>query len=302
MSNVLVPLDGSRAAESVLTEAIRLAGPRGDIVLMRDIGRVTHVDMTEGTAEARAVQSSDEYLADRVSTLERAGLRARAETFVLQDPAYAIDEAARIFDVDFIACHTDGRSGLRRMIRPSVAWAALTHSPVPVLIQRDGGAGIDVGASNRVLTILVPLDGSDTSETAIPIAQLLAAEWGAKVVLARVILVLADAGEAARFREEDEQKTQEYLAGLADLWPQPVSTVVASGNVVDTLEETVRDASITHVIMASHGRTGLRRTLLGSVADELIHRLSIPIIVVPAGSRQSISSEEVERARELVPV
>jgi nucleotide-binding universal stress UspA family protein len=70
---------------------------------------------------------------------------------------------------------------------------------------------------------------------------------------------------------------------------------------MEALIEAVDDWGITDVVMASHGRTGLARVILGSVADELIQRLHLPIIVIPALAAQAMHDEQVreeQRVRE----
>jgi nucleotide-binding universal stress UspA family protein len=83
-------------------------------------------------------------------------------------------------------------------------------------------------------------------------------------------------------REVDASAASAYLHTIDNRLPGDVQTCVYEGVIVDALTRAVSDLSITDLVLASHGRTGLSRVILGSIADELIHRLHCPIVVVPA--------------------
>ena len=76
---------------------------------------------------------------------------------------------------------------------------------------------------------------------------------------------------------------QEYLDHVAGRLISDVDIhVVVGPPVSDALVEVVQSRGITDVVLSSHGRTGLSRTIIGSVADHLIQQLHVPILVVPA--------------------
>jgi nucleotide-binding universal stress UspA family protein len=97
--------------------------------------------------------------------------------------------------------------------------------------------------------------------------------------------------------EDAEAYLDEIARGLAG----HVETGVWVGDVVHRLVELAETCGITHLVMASHGRTGLARVVLGSVADGLIHRLSYPIVVVPAPARGAIGDHDEVREGSLAP-
>ncbi len=70
---------------------------------------------------------------------------------------------------------------------------------------------------------------------------------------------------------------------------------VLAGPAVDRLVSAVDQWSITDVVVTSHGRTGLSRVILGSVADALIHRLHCPIVIVPALAPEGAEASEQTR-------
>jgi nucleotide-binding universal stress UspA family protein len=91
---------------------------------------------------------------------------------------------------------------------------------------------------------------------------------------------------------DDVRAAEEYLRGIAAHLPGEVHTLACAGGVIDTLVELAGTSSISHIVLASHGRTALPRVILGSVADMLIHRLHCPIVVIPALAAGTV----VERA------
>jgi len=76
----------------------------------------------------------------------------------------------------------------------------------------------------------------------------------------------------------------------------PVVTLVGGGGVVEDLIQCAKREKVTDIVMASHGRTGLSRVILGSVADELVHRLELPVIVVPSLAARELPAQEAKPA------
>jgi nucleotide-binding universal stress UspA family protein len=308
MPRVLVPLDGSDESAAILPDAVRLAGVDGEIILIHDVNRPVRVAHDEISPEARAVETSGSYLEGVRTDLALKGANARTETFVMSDAAYAIDEAARMFEVDMVACATHARSGWDRILHPSVAWKALAHSPVPVYLKRvtHRPAGDEVIADHPP-RIMVPLDGSARAEAAAPYATALARQLGGRVLLAEVVPQLSSMPK--RFRaseghgvtvEAELKQARAYLEEVAGRQAGHVEVAAVEGAVVATLMEMAGRLGITHIVMASHGRTGLQRMLMGSIADELIHALEIPLIVLPAFAGRPDRMDETHEATEAV--
>lgn len=287
MRRVLVPLDGTPLAASILPDARRLAGPDGTLILIRDATVPTRVRGV-GEADIFSLEEAEEFLNATADDLRADGARVETHALVLGDVAYAIDEAAVMYRADAIACATNGRSPMGRLVRGGVTWKTLAHSAVPVLVRNSApGAAQPRDSSSR--RILVPLDGSMLTESALPLARRLARDWAASVVLARVVplvpgyavapfMYTAAAPDGAAEAREAGSYLDEVAAGM----PGDVRRQVLTGVISSALIEAVTENGITDVVMASHGRTGLSRVVLGSVADDLIQHLHCPIVVVPA--------------------
>lgn len=307
MKRILVPLDGSDPSSSIIADARRLAGPDGELILVQDILHAIRNPETGERSERYAIDRCFDYLDALAVDLRAQGVKVRVDTLVIADTAVAIDEAARIFNVDLIACATHGRSPLGRLVRGGVAWRAVANSPVPVLLRH-----VDTmpwqGASLLPDRILVPIDGSPYSQTALPLAGELAQEWKAEIVLAQVVpdlhineapFTYGDSDVIPEILEAEVKEARDHLVELAGTLPVHVHVEVSSGPVIDALVSSVARNAVTHIVMASHGRTGLSRMIVGSVADGLIHRLHLPIIVIPALVAKEIETEAHEL--EMVP-
>ena len=129
-------------------------------------------------------------------------------------------------------------------------------------------------AINRVL---VPLDGSELSETALPIARMLATQDGAQLHL------LAVSGERHPGSTRDWYAYLQEVAAAEREMGMVVRTSVRAGDAVTTILMLAREIQADLIVMATHGRTGWDRTLLGSVANQVLRESSVPVIVLRPG-------------------
>lgn len=139
--------------------------------------------------------------------------------------------------------------------------------------------------------ILVPLDGSDFSEQALPLAHSVAAEAGGELQLVTAVPTLPpvvpsseEKGQVKGWFEEERSRATEYLeairkhltAGEADV---PVHIKVLTGGPARAIEDRIRQTGADLVVMTTHGRGPLERVWLGSVADGLIRTSPCPVLL-----------------------
>lgn len=138
--------------------------------------------------------------------------------------------------------------------------------------------------------ILVPLDGSALAESVlsqvVPLAQCAKSE----IVLLRVVTVPASAYMVVNephltmdLREDAEDQAREYLNNVAAklrMQGIPVSTELGVGVVADTIQECATDIHADLIAMSTHGRGGLARLMIGSVADHLVRHSHLPILLI----------------------
>ncbi|HEU5042179.1 MAG TPA: universal stress protein [Gemmatimonadales bacterium] len=132
--------------------------------------------------------------------------------------------------------------------------------------------------------ILIPLDGSDAAEQALPVAERLARRTGAPLHLATVFVP----PEAAELEEEARRRLETYMECAGDAARSAhglaVTTAVLTGAPAVALAHHARIRHADLVVMTTHGRGGLSRWWLGSVADRLLRRTTVPVLLLPLRS------------------
>jgi len=137
--------------------------------------------------------------------------------------------------------------------------------------------------------ILVPLDGSPLAEAVLPHAKALAKSEGAEIVILRVPdlpspgLFTRNPALATRIVEEMEIETDNYLKTEVDQLQSEgvkVSCLLREGPVPETILAAAEETHADVIAMSTHGRTGVRRWLIGSVADRVVHSAHIPVMLI----------------------
>jgi nucleotide-binding universal stress UspA family protein len=163
------------------------------------------------------------------------------------------------------------------------------------------------------LSVLVPLDGSPFGEQALPLALSIARRAGATIHLVHVhnpavmpyTSTIAPAPTREPLHVQQERDEQVYLEGIAarlrSAASVPIHPVLIKGEVVPMLRATATSVEADLVVMTTHGRGVLGRFWLGSVADQLVRELPVPLLLVRP--REGSSAEvEPDVRRVLVPL
>jgi nucleotide-binding universal stress UspA family protein len=278
----LVPLDGSELAEHALPWAELLAGkydsqvellqcyePIASVYLLPDFAPAPVYDDQSGVSE-----KLEKYLKTRAEALP-AGM---AVTKTCEgDAASAILDRAESGDIEAVVMASHGRGGLGRWLLGSIATKVVRGSRHPVLVVN---AQAKVPPTPRIDRILVPLDGSETAEVALSWGASLAKDFGAELKLYRGIahtpighptLDKAVALEVANARE--------YLDKIKSRYSDTKITTVAevAGPKLGILEH-ANDCDL--IVMSSHGLSGVKRWLLGSVAESVLQSADKPLMIV----------------------
>jgi nucleotide-binding universal stress UspA family protein len=303
MRRVLVPLDGSPFAESILPDAIQFAGPDGELILVREITSTAYYNFSLSHRWPGTIETL-EYLEEKAELLRAEGVAAQGHVLRFHGVPLAIDEAARIFKADMIACATHGRGPFGRFVNGAAAWKAVAYSELPVLLRHPQADNSLRAHREKAREVLVPLDGSEYAEKALPFAQALAAEWNVPLLLVRVVpdlpLEPVPFGPVVPFdydAEAEVEAARAYIDQIAKQVGSDVRGIVRRGNAVNSLAQLVEGSSVSHVVMASHGRTGLSRAIVGSVADSLIHKLHCPMVVIPALACEKVAPPDLKKAQ-----
>jgi nucleotide-binding universal stress UspA family protein len=155
---------------------------------------------------------------------------------------------------------------------------------------------IEAGVRLTLKNILLLTDFSEPSELAVPFAVAVAREYESKVyamhVLTPVPLAYASAESAASVIEGLEEGAQEGMQRVdAQLVGVPHETMlVRAESVWSPVEQVLGESKIDLVILGTHGRTGATKLLLGSVAEEIFRRASVPVLTIGPSVRKGVHS------------
>jgi nucleotide-binding universal stress UspA family protein len=274
LKKVLVPLDGSALAEQALGYAADLCIPTGaTLVLVRVAYSHTLPGVDPRERKQGAIAEAEQYLARTASALVARGYAC--ETRVpFGHAAECIVEEGRLADADLIVMTTHGRTGPDRIVFGSVAEAVVARATVPVLVTRAWLPPRHKPFLAEQPIFIVPLDGSAFAETAIEPAVGLTDDVGGVLLLTRAIEADTPDTDALEYLEMVEAR---LAARFPDL---TVLTEVRSGHPAEIIDEAYTQNGASLVLMATHGRGGLVRSVLGSVAGEVIHHGRCPVVVV----------------------
>jgi len=237
----------------------------------------------------RAAQLSNEYLDDVANRLSSRGFEVRSMV-TIGSPEDEILRVVEEENIDLITMATHRESTLARGILGSVTDRVIHTSSRPIVaIRPESITETEVMTPN---TIVVPLDGSEISESVVPMVSQMAKELNAELVFTRatslpVHSAMADSGiyyssPISYYRAMDMAK--EYLepfvakakkAGLAATMRAP------SGSAANCLISIAEENDRTMIVMATRGESGLKRFIVGSVTDKVIRGSGQPVLVVP---------------------
>ncbi|HKX51350.1 MAG TPA: universal stress protein [Candidatus Binatia bacterium] len=297
-SKILVPLDGSGTAEKVLPFVRCFA--RGlqipvELLGVVDIGEMArHISADQAAMVRSLVDDSARRLDDYLQRTAKNFPTGKVECTVRHgNAAEVIIESAAADRQTLIAMATHGRSGVDRWLLGSVTEKVLRAAANPMLIVRaseENSPGWHMGALKRVL---VPLDGSKLSESILPVAQALARNLDLEIVLLSVYsnpFTLGTDGDGfynaaqlqtilATLRAE----SMEYLALKAEELKKAgfskVSSVAEEGRAADAIIASAQRNPDCLVAMCTHGRSGVKRWVLGSVTETVVRHLGAPVLV-----------------------
>ncbi len=294
-TKILVPLDGSATAEAVLPYAEAFAaGFKTSVELMSviDIGAMTthlaadkvqHLDTIIATEE----KNSASYLENVAKIFSRFPTECR---IVRGHPADAILETTSKGRDTLTAMATHGRSGAKRWLLGSVAEKVLRGTTKPLFLVR--AAAAKASPQRIINSIVVPLDGSSLAEQILPTVSNWAQALDVEVTLIRAFEFPASAyygsenylPDYGAFREEARKEAADYLKEKADSLVsegvRTVSTRTIEGPAANEIISYAQTEPRAVIAMSTHGRSGVRRWILGSVTEKVVRHGNDPVLVV----------------------
>ena len=295
-TRMVIPLDGSQVAEQVLPYtrfvAKKLAIPVNllqvidpdAVALLANPEKGRYID----TIVHDITESSRAYLKTIAQSIPGASVQCLVEKGKAEE--VLVEHAAANKDSLMIMA-THGRSGIQRWLLGSVADKVLHGATNHVLLIRATDQGKSAGES-VLKTVVVPLDGSPLAEQVLPHVADLAKRLGLQIILTRAYaLPSAVAPDAYGTYTEElinqlETETREYLAGkvegLKEKGLENITTVPDFGYGAEEIIKLARQTPDNFIAMCSHGRSGIRRWVLGSVTERVVQHSGDPVLIIRA--------------------
>jgi nucleotide-binding universal stress UspA family protein len=295
---ILVPLDGSPLAERALPLARRIAERAGSRLRLVLVHQIPTAPLDPGAArlftsiELSTRKSERSYLRSLQAKVRQEGVRLASAVTLSGPVGPALAQYVQELGIDLAVMATHGRGGVRRAWLGSVADHLLRHLRVPLLLVRpaeDGAATTSVPAATQ---ILVPLDGSPLAEEVLGPATDLAQLWGSELTLLRVVHPVVFYGDellgwpapydkelTAQLRSQAEDYVRDIAERLRRDGLRASGVAFVGWGAADAILKTARPEQVAAIAIATHGRGGVQRLALGSVADKLIRAAEVPVLV-----------------------
>ena len=295
---ILIPLDGSPRAERILDQIGRILPKEySEVILLQVVDLPLMIKGAEPAIQSdtdglRLLQREEarKYL-DGVGRRLSGSVAGTSIEVAEGSPAETILRKARSLKATMIAMTTHGRTGMARWALGSVAEKVARGSDVPLLLLRSFGPE-SAAVSPQTLTfrrILVPLDGSPAAVSAVAAAKELAQLFGAEVLLLHAefpyILPGPELGSyptpipSPAEKDPVTEKASDELIG-AGIRVQRLTEV---GDPASVILDQSQAAHADLIVMATHGRSGIARWVLGSVAERVLRGARIPLLLVRSG-------------------
>jgi nucleotide-binding universal stress UspA family protein len=288
-----VALDGSPFGEGALATAVALAKQAGASLRLihvrtneipdRYIEQVPSIDWIEDDLR----QQDNDYLIGLADRVTATGVNA-TPALLTGRPADALTEYAEE-SLDLLVMSTHGRGPVNRAWLGSVADRTARLCPVPLLLVHPSeGEALESVARPAFRQVLVPLDGSALAETILDSALACAPLSSAHCTLLEVVRPRTEVGAHIVHLTDEQQRTailraEEYLAGVREqlgarktmvttravLHPFPAQAIV----------ETARELDADLIALATHGRGGISRLVIGSTADKVLRTTHTPVLL-----------------------
>jgi len=306
---ILVPLDRSIRAEQAIPVAAHIARVYGGSVLLLQVV-TTPIDYGPYPSHLSALMQEKleanhdaalYYLASVTYSKDLVGVKKNVEV-LSGDPAESILSLVHMRRFDLIVMCSHGHAGLKRWRPGRIVQKVARHSPVPVLVLCEDSVALATARADpaRPIRALIGLDGSALAEEVlVPAAHLVNAlsvpAHGALHLLQVLRMPLLSSGSV----KQAQQAADAYLKAvadrlrqgeLADLKLSITSSVVMGVDVADVLIRQAEQGEgaigmnfidgFDLVAIATHGRGGVQRWVMGSVTDQVLGATKLPLLIV----------------------
>jgi nucleotide-binding universal stress UspA family protein len=315
---VLVPLDGTRFGDHALPYAVDIARRTGARLELVHVHHHREHDSDLAAMpqyQYQHIAESDLFHDDENLSAERRWLEGKAADIELR---YEVGVTTRILEgrtddavmneaqnivADLIVMSSHARQGMPRVRFGDLAHELITHLNVPALCIRPTDENAPI-AAHELRRFLIPLDGSEFSEQVLdPLAPLLT-ELDAQPTLLHIVTprpMLSTGFIETRRTISTRDQALSYLNDVAQRFrgrmPEPVLAALQDAQPGSVVTSLLAAGEYDAVAMATHGRSGLSRLVLGSVAEEVLHASRRPVLLYRPRQVRLPESEYAEAFR-----
>ena len=323
IKNILVPVDLSRMSIQGIETAKRLGRRFGAAIHVVHVHEPAYPAGFMGPAVAwgefpvSSEEETSKQLAQQLRTLaSRCGLSPGDKTHLRKGtPVFdVVCSLAAEIPADLLVVPTRASKGIKRFFLGSTAERLIQHSPCPVLADRKSAAQLPLdllpaGPALRIDKIMVPVDFSRCSLEGLRYAIQFAQKFVAKITVLHVldlgysrpmdIHATTDLTRFARAALKDMQEQMRKSMKLVKFGSVRFDTAFVIGTPVERISDfaLAKDADL--IITSTHGLTGFKHVLIGSIAEQLLRQSRVPILVVP--SHPEVRAANLVGAREWQP-
>ncbi len=305
IKNILFPTDYSKCAAQALEHALYLAKYyNARLHIIHAI--VLH---QEDPRNPERYPPNPKELHERLNNIVREGMDNDLQAYIegFKEEVISMEELrgfsaadlilkyAKVRDIDLIVMGTHGRRGLGYMFLGSIAQEVVRVAPCPIYTVRESEKPL---SPKNKKVILSPVDFSDNSKAAVSIAREAADLYGAKLELLHVVenrlySAYNVFGEKTilQLQQDIVDESQKRMKQIFDESTGPdigVEFKVVTGHIVSEILEYARCNNVDLIVIATHGLTGLKHFLLGSIAEKVIRRAPCPVLTVKSFGKSLI--------------
>jgi len=268
MGNLMVATDGSKYGESAVREAIRLAKIcSSNLIAVSVVKTNIEFDSVLPQFVEKKEKEAIKHLESVKAQAAEEGVNCVTIVSRNEEPYEDIVHLASKNNIYMIIMGTHGRSEMKRLMMGSVTAKVIGHASCNILV-------LPLNAKVECKNVLIATDGSKYSEAAASEALGIAKRCGSSIIVLSVAL-----SDAELTATQDNVNKVSEAAAKEDI---KTTSIVTKGKPYESIIETAKQKEVDVIVVGSHGRTGLARLLMGSVAERVIGLSESAVMVVKA--------------------
>lgn len=301
---ILVPLDGSALAESVLPAVARLAKKISGTVTFMHVIEQNPPERVHGQPHLRRPDQAEEYLRTIASMqiFDGIPISVHVHETGVRDVSQSISDHSEELRQDLIVMCTHGNSGLHELLVGSIAQQVISLSSTPVMLVNPSIERVK--AKPDFENFLIPLDGNPDHEQALRYTSALAERCAALIHLMIAVprfgtmsgeLTAANRflpGTTRRMMDMIVPEAREYLRGVSEKIESAglkTTTNALRGSPVKAILKTAKNVKADLIVLATHGKKGARPFWEGSVTPKISRSSKVPLLLIPVREREEES-------------